>query len=32
MRTDTEVKILGLEILSYHLGMVETEKFIALIH
>ncbi|MCK5535323.1 MAG: hypothetical protein KAI79_00775 [Bacteroidales bacterium] len=31
MRTDTEVKMLGLEILSHHLGMVETEKFIALI-
>ena len=31
MRTDTEIKMLGLEILNNHLGMVETEKFVALI-
>ncbi|GAB6095965.1 hypothetical protein JCM14469_22180 [Desulfatiferula olefinivorans] len=31
MKTDTEIKIQGLEILNRHLGMVETEKFIALI-
>ena len=31
MRTDSEIKISGFEILSRNLGMVETEKFIALI-
>ncbi len=31
MRTDTEIKMAGLEILSSNLGMVEAERFIALI-
>ncbi|NWH06615.1 hypothetical protein [Desulfobacter latus] len=31
MRTDTEIKIAGFEILSNTLGMVEAERFIALI-
>ncbi|MFA6013353.1 MAG: hypothetical protein WC799_25405 [Desulfobacteraceae bacterium] len=31
MKTDSEIKILGFEILNRHLGLVETEKFIALI-
>jgi len=31
MRTDTEIKMAGFEVLSYNLGMVETERFIALI-
>ncbi|MBT3225249.1 MAG: hypothetical protein HN580_12190 [Deltaproteobacteria bacterium] len=31
MKADTEIKILGMEILSQHLGIVETERFIALI-
>ena len=31
MRTDSEIKISGLEVLSHNLGMVEAEKFIALI-
>ncbi len=31
MRTDTEIKIAGFEVLSHNLGMVEAEKFIALI-
>jgi hypothetical protein len=31
MRTDTEIKMAGFEILSNNLGMVETERFIALI-
>jgi len=31
MRTDSEIKVLGLEILNHHLGLVETEKFVALI-
>jgi hypothetical protein len=31
MKTDSEIKIMGLEILNRHLGLVETEKFIALI-
>ena len=31
MRADTEIKVSGLEILTRHLGIVETERFIALI-
>lgn len=31
MRTDSEIKMSGFEILSHNLGMVETERFIALI-
>lgn len=31
MQTDAELKIQGLEILNRHLGMVESERFIALI-
>ena len=31
MRTDTEIKMSGFEILNQNLGMVETERFIALI-
>ena len=31
MRTDSEIKISGLEVLSHNLGMVEAEKIIALI-
>ena len=31
MRTDTEIKMLGFEILKHHLGMVESERFVALI-
>jgi hypothetical protein len=31
MRTDSEIKASAFEILSHHLGMVETEKFIAII-
>ena len=31
MKADTEIKMLGMEILSQHLGIVETERFIALI-
>ncbi|RJP32009.1 MAG: hypothetical protein C4527_07070 [Candidatus Omnitrophota bacterium] len=31
MRTDTEIKISGYELLSDNLGMVEAERFIALI-
>ena len=31
MRTDTEIKMLGFEILNHHLGMVESERFVALI-
>lgn len=31
MKTDTEIKMQGLEILYNHLGMVETERFVALI-
>ncbi|QTA81490.1 Uncharacterized protein dnl_38270 [Desulfonema limicola] len=31
MRTDSEIKLSGFEVLSYNLGMVEAEKFIALI-
>jgi hypothetical protein len=31
MMVDTEIKMLGMEILNRHLGVVETERFIALI-
>jgi hypothetical protein len=31
MRTDSEIKMSGFEALNHNLGMVETEKFIALI-
>ena len=31
MKTDTEIKMAGFELLSNNLGMVEAEKFIALI-
>ena len=31
MRTDSEIKILGFDILNHHLGLVESERFIALI-
>ncbi len=31
MRTNTEIKMAGFELLSNHLGMVEAERFIALI-
>ena len=31
MKTDSEIKMLGLEILNHHLGIVEAEKFAALI-
>ncbi len=31
MRTDTEIKMAGFEMLSNKLGMVEAERFIALI-
>ncbi|WP_089726324.1 hypothetical protein [Candidatus Thiosymbion oneisti] len=31
MRTDSEIKMSGFEILNHHLGIVEAEKFIALI-
>lgn len=31
MRTDTEVKMTGLEVLNHHLGLVDAERFIALI-
>ena len=31
MRTDSEIKMSGFEILNRNLGMVETERFIALI-
>ena len=31
MRTDSEIKMSGFEILNHSLGMVETERFIALI-
>jgi len=31
MKTDSEIKHLGFEILSRNLGLVETERFIALI-
>jgi hypothetical protein len=31
MKADTEIKMLGIEILNQHLGVVETERFISLI-
>jgi len=31
MKADSEIKTLGLEILNKYLGIVETERFIALI-
>jgi hypothetical protein len=31
MKTDTEIKMAGLEILSQGLGMVEAERFISLV-
>ena len=31
MKTDSEIKILGFEILSHYLGMIEAERFITLI-
>ena len=31
MKTDTEIKVLGLEVLNKYLGLVEAERFIALI-
>ena len=31
MRTDSEIKMSGFEILSHNLGVIETERFIALI-
>ena len=31
MKADSEIKRLGFEILNQHLGIVETERFIALI-
>ncbi len=31
MRTDSEIKMSGFEILNHNLGMVETERFIVLI-
>ena len=31
MRVDTEIKVLGLEILTKHLGLVEAERFVSLI-
>ena len=31
MRTDTEIKMSGYEILSNNLGMIEAERFISLI-
>lgn len=31
MRNDTEIKILGIEALNQHLGLVETERFVVLI-
>lgn len=30
-KTDAEIKVLGFEILTRHLGLVEAERFIALI-
>jgi hypothetical protein len=30
-RVDAEIKVLGFEVLSRHLGLVEAERFIALI-
>jgi hypothetical protein len=31
MMTDTELKILGMDLLSKHLGLVEMEKFVSII-
>ncbi len=31
MKTDSEIKMAGFEILSNHLGLIETERFISLI-
>ena len=31
MMTDTEIRIKGMEVLSKHLGLVEAERFVALI-
>lgn len=31
MRTDSEIKMSGFEVLNHNLGMVETERFIVLI-
>jgi hypothetical protein len=31
MRTDTEIKISAYQILNHNLGLIETERFIALI-
>ncbi len=31
MKVDTEIKVAGLEVLNKYLGLVETERFIALI-
>ena len=31
MKVDAEIKVLGYEILTQHLGLVEAERFIALI-
>ena len=31
MKVDSEIKLLGVEILNQHLGVVDTERFIALI-
>ena len=32
MRTDTEIRLSGFQVLTQHLGMVEAERFITLIH
>lgn len=31
MRVDTEIKILGFEVLTQHLGLVDAERFVTLI-
>ncbi len=31
MKTDSEIKMSGFEVLSNHLGIIETERFISLI-
>lgn len=31
MKVDSEIKMLGIEVLNQHLGIVDTERFIALI-
>lgn len=31
MKVDTEIKVLGFEILTKHLGLVEAERFVSLI-